>query len=113
MDVLGWKTPASFFPWPHVQQYIDSIDSTVYRAAVEFAQGQFTAQAGPCPQCGQPASDLFWFSISDAEAAWDTGAGRVGFLTICRRCKLQVDFFIDPELTEMQAQQWQKCRTLS
>jgi hypothetical protein len=56
---------------------------------------------------------LFWFSVSDPEAAWDAGTGRVGFLTLCERCQLQVDFLIDPELTEMQAEQWRECRTLS
>lgn len=113
MDVTRWKTPAAFFPWPHVQQYIDRIDLIVYRVAIEVAQEQFLAQAKPCPQCGAPASGLFWFSVADAEAAWDAGIGRVGFLTVCERCQLQVDFLIDPELTEMQAEQWRECRTLS
>jgi hypothetical protein len=113
MDVSHWKTPPAMFPWAHVQRYIDGIDSTVYRVAIEFAQEQFLAQAQPCPQCACEASKLFWFSVSDPEAAWEAGAGRVGFLTLCERCKLQVDFFIDQELTEMQAEQWRECRTLS
>jgi hypothetical protein len=113
MNVTHWKTPTAFFPWPHVQRYIDRIDSTVYHVAIEFAQEQFLAQARPCPQCGRAAADLFWFSVSDPEAAWDAGAGRVGFLTICKRCKLQVSFLTDQELTDMQAEQWRECRTLS
>ena len=113
MDVTRWKRPAAFFPWYHVQRYIDSIDSTVYHVAIEFAQEQFQAAAKPCPQCGRAATELFWFSVTDPEAAWDTGTGRVGFLTVCERCQLQVDFLIDPELTEMQAEQWRECRTLS
>jgi hypothetical protein len=113
MAVTRWKTPASFLPWSHVQQYIDRIDSTAYRLAIEFAKEQFLAQSKPCPQCGNPASELFWFSAADPEAVWDAETGRVGFLTVCLRCKLQVDFLIDPELTEMQAQPWRECRTLS
>jgi hypothetical protein len=105
MDVTRWKTPAAFFPWPHVQQYIDSIDSTVYRVAIEFAQEKFLTQAKPCPKCGTPASELFWFSAADPETAWAAGTGRVGFLTVCKRCKIQANFLIDPELTEMQAEQ--------
>jgi hypothetical protein len=35
MNASRWKTPAAFFPWPHVQRYIDSIDATVYRVAVD------------------------------------------------------------------------------
>jgi hypothetical protein len=113
MDVTHWNTPAAFFPWPHVQQYIDRIDSTVYPVAIECAQEQFLAQAKPCPQCGSPVSELFWFSAADPEAAWDARTGRVGFLTVCKRCKLQVNFLIDQELTDMQAEQWRECRTLS
>src|SRR5262245_49891367 len=89
MNVARWNTQANFFSWPHVQRSIDSIDSTVYRAAIEFAQKQFLAQANSCPKCGRPAAELFWFSVSDSEAAWDEGHGRVGFLTICERCEFQ------------------------
>lgn len=113
MKVTRWKTPTTFFAWPHVQQYIDGIDSTVYHAAIECAQEQLLAQAKPCPQCGCEASKLFWFSVTDPEAAWDAGTGRVGFLTLCKRCRLQVDFLIDQELTELQAEQWRECRTLA
>lgn len=113
MDVTQWRTPATLFPWPHVQRYIDSIDSTVYRAAIKFAQQELLAGAQPCSSCGCPAAELFWFSISDPEAAWDAGTGRVGFLTLCERCHLQVDFLVDRELTAMQAELWRDCRTLN
>jgi hypothetical protein len=113
VDVTRWNTPGAFFPWNHVQQYIDSIDSTVYHLAIEFAQGQFVSLAKPCPQCGTAPAELFWLNGADPEAAWDAQIGRVGFLTVCKKCKRQVDFLIDRELTEMQAEQWRACRTLS
>lgn len=109
MDVARWMTPAAFFPWPHVQKHIDGIDSTVYQVAIEFAQQEFS-DACPCPSCARAAAELFWFSISDLEAAWDTGSGRVGFLTVCQRCRLQVEFLLDQELTDMQAEQRRACR---
>ena len=112
MRVARWQTPATSFPWPHVQQYIDRIDSTVYHIAIKFAQEQFPS-AHSCPSCGRAASELFWFSISDPESAWDAGTGRVGFLTVCVQCRLQVEFLLDQELTDMQAEQWRACRTLS
>jgi hypothetical protein len=112
MRVARWKTPATYFPWPHVQQYMYRIDSTVYRVAIQFAQEEFPS-ARPCPSCGRAAADLFWFSISDPESAWDAGTGRVGFLTVCTQCRLQVEFLLDRELTDMQAEQWRECRTLS
>lgn len=112
MDVSRWRTPATFFAWTHVQQYIDRIDSTVYHVAIEFAQEQLLDQAKPCPKCGCEEAKLFWFSVTDPEPAWDAGTGRVGFLTLCKHCELQVDFLIDQELTEMQADQWRTCRSL-
>jgi hypothetical protein len=113
MNVKRWKTPATYFPWEHVQQYIDRIDSTVYHHSVALAQELFIAKAQPCPKCKCAAAELFWFSVTDPEAAWDAGTGRVGFLTLCKKCKLQIDFLLDPELTEIQAEQWRECRTLS
>jgi len=113
MKVSRWKTPAQFFDWPHVQKYVDGIDEVVYQAAIECAQEEFLAKAKPCPQCRCEAAKLFWFSVSDSESAWDAGTGRVGFLTLCKRCKLQVNFLVDKELTKMQADQWRECRTLS
>jgi hypothetical protein len=112
MNVSGWRTPATFFPWLHVQHYIDCIDSTVYRVAVEMAQERLITQAKPCPSCGQPPADLFWFSVTRPEEAWDAGTGQVGFLTLCECCKLQVDFLVDEELTDMQAKQWRDHRAL-
>jgi hypothetical protein len=113
MDVSRWDTLATFFPWPHVQRYLDDIDATVYQAAIEFAQEQLLSEAKACSQCGLPADELFWLSVTDPEPAWDAGTGRVGFLTVCKQCRLQVDFLVDCELTEMQADQWRECRTLS
>jgi hypothetical protein len=110
MNVSQWKTPATFFPWPAVQEAVDQIDSTVHRHAIEMAQELHLERARACPQCGRPASDLFWFSISDPEEAWDRGTGRVGFLTLCERCQMQVDFLVDQELTELQAEDWREGR---
>jgi len=113
MSVARWETSATFFPWPYDQQYIQRTDSTVYHHAVSGAQEMLIAEASPCPQCGQPAKDLSWFSVSDPEVDWDAGIGRVGWLTICERCRLQVDFLLDQEMTDMQTEQWRDSRTLS
>src|SRR5688500_10539957 len=113
MDVTRWKTPVAFFPWHHVQKYIDCIDSTVYHVTIAFAQEQLLDLAKAWPPCGTPAAELCGFSVADPEAAWDAGTGRVGFLTVCKGCRLQVDFLIDPVLSEMQAELWRECRTLN
>jgi hypothetical protein len=112
MNVTKWKTPATFFPWPHVQAFIDRIDAQVYHVAVEMAQQFLGDGAKPCPGCGCPPKELFWFSITSPEADWHTGTGRVGFLTLCKACKVQVDFLVDQELTQMQVEQWRDYRAL-
>jgi hypothetical protein len=113
VDVSGWHTPAAYFPWRHLQTYVDAIDVQVYQAARELAQEQYLPAARPCPGCEADAASLFWFSVTDPEPAWDAGTGRVGFIAVCVPCRLQVDFFIDPELTQMQAEQWRACRMLA
>lgn len=110
MSVARWKTPASFFPWPWAQRAIDQIESVVYHHSIEMAQDLHLDRARACPECGRLPKDLFWFSISDPEVAWDRGTGRVGFLTLCEKCRLQVDFLIDDELTELQAEDWRAGR---
>jgi hypothetical protein len=105
-----WKTPAAFFPWPWVQKAIDGIEGIVYRHAVKLAHDLHLGRARSCPGCGRAPSDLFWVSISDPEEAWDKGTGRVGFLTLCEDCRLQVDFLVDEELTELQAKEWRAGR---
>lgn len=101
MDVATWETPAEFFPWVYAQHYINRIDSTDYRAAVMYAKAEFPS-ACPCPSCDRSAAELFWFSISDPEQAWEAGTVRVGFLTVCQTCRLQVEFLLDRELIDMQ-----------
>jgi hypothetical protein len=112
MDVKGWETPATFFPWEHVQGSIDRVDATVYRHAIRAAKDLFLGQARPCPGCGRDADELAWFCVISPEATWDEGTGRVGFLTLCNRCRLQVDFLVDRELTDLQAEEWVSDRTL-
>jgi hypothetical protein len=93
--------------------YINCIDAQVYRIAIAVAQELVGGAAKRCPGCGCQPMDLFWFCVTSPEADWDVGSGRVGFLTLCERCKLQVDFLVDQELTDLQAEQWRVHRELS
>jgi hypothetical protein len=104
MNVRDWSTPAPFFPWPHVQAQLEQIDAQVYRLAMEFAQEQFREEARDCPTCGHPAQELFWLGVDAPDEAWRGGEGQSGFLTVCTPCRAQVDFLVDPELTEAYAE---------
>lgn len=107
-DVSGWTTPAKYYSWARVKDGISGLDSVVYRSAVEYAQEQFLSQARLCPTCGAAPSDLFWLGMEDADDAWEAGHGRAGYLTICERCKLQVDFIVDGAATEEYAANWRE-----
>ena len=106
LDVKDWKTPETYFSWTHVQTYIDRIDATVYRVAIEIAQDLFLDQAPSCPKCGKPAAELIWLSVSTPLADWQAGHGRVGFLTLCAHCEVQAAFIVDDELTKIQAEEF-------
>jgi hypothetical protein len=105
-----WQTPAAYFSWLWVQKGIDRIESVAYRHAMKMAHDLHLGRARACPGCGRAPADLFWVGISDPEDMWDQGAGRVGFVTLCKECHLQVDFLVDEELTELQEKEWREGR---
>ena len=112
MDMTEWTTPATHFRWLHVQQYFNRIDSAVYRHAIDMAQELHLACASCCPRCSKPPVDLTWFSVTAPVAQWQAGNGRVGFITICSDCQLQVDFLVDKELTESEQEKFEHFGTV-
>lgn len=107
MDMTNWTTPAPHFSWAHLQTYYNQIDTTVYRVAIEIAQDLHLDRANPCPGCSTCAEELFWFSVTAPLAEWKAGKGRVGFLTLCKSCQLQIDFLVDDELTQMEKEDFE------
>ena len=71
---------------------------------IEFIKEEFGDQASPCPSCGKRANDLTWAPVDTADETWIRGEGRSGFVTCCMECKKQIDFFIDDELTRLEAE---------
>ena len=112
MDMSKWTTPATYFPWLHVQEYYNRIDSVVYRHAVNMAHELHLARAVCCPHCSTPPVDLTWFSVMTPVADWQADDGRVGFITICSDCQLQVDFLVDDELTELEQEKFEHFGTI-
>ena len=110
-NVSRWRTPAAFFPWPHVRRSIDAIDAQVYRHAVRTAIETDGHRAKSCPDCGASPENLAWVTVTSPEETWAAGTGETGFLTICRDCRRQVDFLVDPELTALDAEGWREFGT--
>jgi hypothetical protein len=63
--------------------------------SVEEAKEKFLPQALPCPICKTSPEELSWVYLVIPEWACKDAEEREGWVTICDRCKLQVDFFIE------------------
>lgn len=92
---------ARWFPWPEVAAAIAAADGQIAAAATAAAQEEFAADACACPTCGRPPPALRWVSIGASEEAWIAGDERCGWLTLCDRCRRQIDFFVDEVMVEL------------
>ena len=61
--------------------------------SLEHAMKRYLPQAAPCPLCRTPAERLSWMHLTIPEWAWDTLGERACWITVCDRCKLQIDLF--------------------
>jgi hypothetical protein len=52
------------------------------------------AEARPCPQCQSPADALSWFYFRSPKETWEQECGVAGWIAVCDRCRVQVNFFI-------------------
>lgn len=62
--------------------------------SVEEAKEQFLQQAIPCPLCKTPPEQLSWVYLVIPQWACKDAEETEGWVTICDRCKLQIDFFV-------------------
>lgn len=63
--------------------------------SVEEAKKKFLPQALPCPLCKTPPEELSWVYLVIPPWACKGEHKREGWVTICDRCKLQIDFFVE------------------
>lgn len=63
--------------------------------SVGEAKGRYLQQALPCPLCKTPPEQLSWVYLVIPKWASKDAEEKEGWLTICDRCKLQIDFFAE------------------
>ena len=83
------------FPWEDVEQ---SRNDKRLQGEHPLAEGQnrYAAFAKPCPKCHATANMLSWFYFESPAATWGEDlCGRAGWMTVCDRCHVQVDFFCE------------------
>lgn len=82
------------FPWENVEAARKN--QRLQRAhPVTEGQQRYTATGKVCPQCHTAASQLNWFYFESPAETWEHLCGRAGWMTVCDRCHLQVDFFCE------------------
>ena len=62
--------------------------------SVEEAKERFLQQALSCPLCKTPPEQLSWVYLVIPQWACKNSEETEGWVTMCDRCKLQVDFFV-------------------
>ena len=63
--------------------------------SVEKAKEKFLDQAMPCPLCKTPPDQLSWVYMVIPRWACKDVEQNEGWVTICDRCKIQIDFFLE------------------
>ena len=63
--------------------------------SIEEARARYTTHAKPCPKCHAVATELSWFYFNSPEWTWEHMCGRAGWMTVCDKCRVQVDFFME------------------
>ena len=62
--------------------------------SVEKAKKKFLQKAMPCPLCKTLPEQLSWVFLVIPQWACKNLDEQEGWVTICDRCKLQIDFFV-------------------
>ncbi len=95
---------AGFFPWKDVDacraRQSGELDIppelTSYHALAERRPLEsMRANSNPCPFCSAPFEDLSRVFFVSPAWTWQELCGRAGWLTICEKCNVQVQFFCD------------------
>jgi|SRR5277367_4164987 len=80
------------YPWEDVEASRKNQQLQREHALAEAKQ-RYTRSAKSCPQCGAVADTLAWFYFSSPDLTWETLCGVGGWMTVCDRCHVQVNFF--------------------
>lgn len=62
---------------------------------VSEGKSRYLANANPCSKCKTPADALGWFYFSSPKETWEGLCGVEGWMAVCDRCHIQVNFFIE------------------
>ena len=68
------------FPWADVDRCMENVIEP-------------EANGKSCPVCGKPSEQLHWIDFRSPQWTWENLCGRRGFMSICKECRCQVEFW--------------------
>jgi len=80
----------SIYPWQDVDR---ARKDKRLRRKHPVNEGKQTYQSKACPRCGAKAEGLEWFYFESPQETWAKLCGTAGWMTVCDRCHVQVDYF--------------------
>jgi hypothetical protein len=83
---------ADEYPWEDVEA---SRRNRRLQAKHPIAEGKsrYLAEAKSCPKCQTTADELAWLYFESPPETWPMECGVAGWMTVCDRCRVQVNFF--------------------
>jgi hypothetical protein len=84
---------SEYFPWEDVLAARNNSD--LQRKHRQDKRTGYSTIAKDCPNCGSRPETLAWFYFSSPDDTWQHLCGRAGWMTVCDRCRRQVDFFME------------------
>jgi hypothetical protein len=92
------------FPWDQVEVCRrDTLLQEQHEPTAEELVGRRTSKIDrlrkkdgrPCPECGTWSDQLACFYYQSSAVTWTKKCGRAGWLVVCDRCHVQVQFFLE------------------
>ncbi len=82
---------SQYFPWKDVEASMRETKLETWHGAPQ----DYLQEARSCPLCNTAPEKLRWVFVSSPPWTWDQRRGRAGYLLVCDKCRLQVDFFCE------------------
>ena len=80
------------YPWEHVEASRRNRRLQKKHPATE-GQSRYLTDAKTCPKCQAPPEALSWFYFESPKWTWENLCGSAGWMAVCDRCHVQVNFF--------------------
>jgi HEAT repeat protein len=84
----------TIWPWEWVNASRNKLYRIFDEVGLEEAKTSYLDQAKDCPICATSANELTWFPFATPPETWEKLVGRGGWISVCDKCNIQVDFFM-------------------